>query len=271
MVEPVSLSRIRHRRLGLRAFSSLAALALVSALAGLTDVSTAGAQSGTAACEQLGGNVQSGNVCHFRVESHFSVLEVRYGIDYPDGQAVIDFITHERDAVLNAASVPGAILPTVLAILFSSYSSGQPLRVVPSFAQPVPGAQSYGEPWQGTQSMVLRILMRREGAPVGVSFKSFTFDHNQNRPVTFENLFAPGTNPIDAIYPIVAAEYERLENFRHFKIPPDVGRDPARYQNFAITDDAVIFFFNQGEFGLPTEAGFHTVEVARARIPPLQL
>jgi len=30
-------------------------------------------------------------------------------------------------------------------------------------------------------------------------------------------------------------------------IPPSVGLDPNKYQNFALTDDAVLFFFSQGE------------------------
>ena len=30
-------------------------------------------------------------------------------------------------------------------------------------------------------------------------------------------------------------------------IPPTEGLDPANYQNFALTDDSVIFFFSQGE------------------------
>lgn len=265
-IGPGSLSRIRHKvSLRRRAYPFLAALALMSALAGFGVVRAQ--PGGSAECEALGGGVQSGNICHFYSEDDFSVLDVRYGIDYPDRQAVVDFIKHERDATLSAARAPGALLPTNLYVTFTTYRSHQPLRVT----DPLPGAQSYGQPWQGTQSMVLRIFTRREGAPVGVSFKSFTFDHDQNRPVTFENLFAPGTNPIDAIYPIVAAEFEKLLFYNGFKIPPEVGRDPAQYQTFAVTDDALIFFFNQGAFGASTENGFKTVYVARSRIPPLQV
>jgi len=46
--------------------------------------------------------------------------------------------------------------------------------------------------------------------------------------------------------------------------------DPARYQNFAITDDAVIFYFGRGEL-LPSYAGATSVSVPRAAIPPLRV
>ena len=78
---------------------------------------------------------------------------------------------------------------------------------------------------------------------MGTRYKSFTFDYDKNRPVTFANLFAPGPNPIDSIYPVVAEDLARTPE-RNFRLSPTVGRDPAHYQNFAITDDAVIFFFD---------------------------
>ena len=40
------------------------------------------------------------------------------------------------------------------------------------------------------------------------------------------------------------------------------------YQNFAITDDALIFYFAQGEL-LPSFAGATQVQVPRNAIPPL--
>ena len=37
-------------------------------------------------------------------------------------------------------------------------------------------------------------------------------------------------------------------------ISPAAGLDPSKYQNFAITNDAIIFFFSQGDL-LPEAAG----------------
>jgi hypothetical protein len=236
---------------------SVAASALI-ALAGLTNVAVAGALSG---CAELGGNVQSGNVCHVYVDTPAYSIDLRFGTDYPDDQPVTDYIIQNRDQVINAAQAPGAQnLPYMMSVTSETYSSGQPTRTIPE----------YGQSWHGTQSLVLKNYQSVEGAPVGTRNKSFTFDFDQNRPVTFENLFAPGTNPIDSIYPVVAADLARQQISRHFQLSPAVGRDPAHYQNFAITDDTVIFFFDTGEF-VPAEAGYMSTPVSRVNLPPLQL
>jgi hypothetical protein len=236
----------------------LAASALIGALAGLTDVAIAGAHSG---CAELGGNVQSGNVCHAYADTPGYTIDLSFGTDYPDDQPVTDYLSQNRDQIVNAAQAPGARnLPYMMNVTSETYTSGQPTRTT----------RDYGQPWHGTQSLVLRNFQSVEGAPVGTKYKTFTFDFDQNRPVTFGNLFAPGTSPMDSIYPAVAADLARQQIDRHFQLPPSVGRDPAHYQNFAITDDTVIFFFDTGEF-LPAEAGYLVTPVSRASLPPLQL
>ncbi len=239
----------------------LAAWTLIGALAGLTDVAVAGAQSG---CADLGGNIQSGNICHASLSTPAYIVDLRFSTDYVDGQPVTDYLTQERDRVVNAAQMPSAQnLPYKLYVAFDSYSSGQ--RLSTNQAE-----LGYGEPPHGTQSMVLKVWPTVDGVPLPTTFKSFTYDLNQNRPVTFENLFAPGTNPMDAIYPAVAADLERQQYALNFKLAPDVGRDPAHYQNFAITDDAVIFYFGEGEI-MTREAGTLRATVPRAALPPLQI
>jgi hypothetical protein len=237
---------------------SVVAAALIGALPFFTDMGVAGAQS---ACADLGGNVQSGNVCHVYIDAPAYSIDLRFGTDYPDDQPVTDYLIQNRDHVVNAAQAPGAPnLPYLMSVTSETYSSGQPTRTTPD----------YGRPWRGTQSLVLKNFLSIDGEPVGTRYKSFTFDFDQNRPVTFDNLFVPGTNPMDSIYPAVAADLARQQIARHFQLSPDVGRDPAHYQNFAITDDTVIFFFDSGEF-FPAEAGFSFTPVSRANLPPLQL
>ena len=51
-------------------------------------------------------------------------------------------------------------------------------------------------------------------------------------------------------------------------IPPAVGLDPANYQNFAITNDGVIFYFSQGTL-LAESAGATQVLVPRSVIDPM--
>ena len=48
------------------------------------------------------------------------------------------------------------------------------------------------------------------------------------------------------------------------------GMDPAHYQNFAITDDSLIFFFGRAEM-LPSYAGESSVALPRDALPPLQV
>jgi hypothetical protein len=237
---------------------SVIATVLIGALAGFTDMAVVSAQSG---CAEVGGNVQSGNVCHFYVDTPAYSIDLRFGTDYPDDQPVTDYLVQNRDYVVNAAQAPGARnLPYMMSVTSQTYSSGQPTRTT----------AEYGQPWHGTQSLVLKNFLSVDGAPVGIRYKTFTFDFDENRPVTFDNLFVPGTNPIDSIYPAVAADLARQQIARHFQLSPQVGRDPAHYQNFAITDDTVIFFFDSGEF-FPAEAGFSFTPVSRANLPLLRL
>lgn len=240
---------------------ALAASALIGALAGLTNVGLPGvATAGTSGCNQLGGNVQSGAICRFNAADPSYTISLKFGTDYPDDQPVADYISRQRDEVVNAARVPGAKqLPYELAVNSTSYRSGTPTRTIPE----------YGRPWHGTASLVLTIYKDLGGEGL-TKYKAFTFDYDKNRPVTFDNLFAPGINPMDSLYPAIADELGRQFAERHFKLEPSVGRDPSHYQNFAITDDTVIFFFNTKEF-LPQEAGFFYAPVARTKLPPLQL
>jgi hypothetical protein len=239
----------------------LAASIPICALAGLTNVAVAAAQSG---CADLGGNIQSGNICRTYTSTPAYIVDVRFNTDYVDGQPVTDYLTQERDRIVNAAQMPSAQnLPYKLYVGFEFYGSGQ--RLSTNQAE-----LGYGEPPDGTQSLVLKVSRTVDGVPLETTFKCFTYDLNQNRPVTFENLFAPGTNPMDAIYPAVAADLERQQYARRFKYAPGVGRNPDHYQNFAITDDAVIFYFCEGEI-MTKEAGTLHATVPRAALPPLQI
>jgi hypothetical protein len=89
------------------------------------------------------------------------------------------------------------------------------------------------------------------------------------KPVTFDTLFAPEANAVNAIFPIVQRDLERQTGLTGVIATAD-GLDPSHYQNFAVTNDAVIFFFSQGEL-LPSDAGATSASVPRSALPPLQL
>jgi hypothetical protein len=241
----------------------LAVVALVGALTAVVDVAEAGARSG---CPDVGGNIQSGNVCHVNVTTPTYVVDFRFPTDYVDQQAVTDFLTQERNHLVGLAQTPGAKrLPYDLYVTWELFNSG-------SLETTTRQGLGYGQPPHGTQSVVLTVFADAEGAgqPGSNRLKTFTYDLNQNRPVTFGNLFAPGINPIDKIYPAVATDLARQQKARDFHLSPTVGRDPAHYQNFAVTDDAVIFFFSAGEF-FTVEAGDARTVIPRVLLPPLQI
>lgn len=257
-VDPESLTTDCLVRKMMRTLS-LAAAALIGAATGVAGLPAAAA-AGQAGCNQLGGYIQSGNICHVHADTPAYVIDLRWGTDYPDDQPVTDYLMQNRDRLVNAAQrARPQYLPYQMTVTSDTHRSGQPPHTIPE----------YGQPWHGTQSLVLADFQKTDSF-AGTKYKSFTFDFDKNRPVTFDNLFVPGTNPMDSIYPAVKTELERQFVVRNFHFPPSVGRDPAHYQNFAITDQTVIFFFDMGEF-MPTEAGYFFAPVSRANLPPLQL
>jgi hypothetical protein len=247
---------MRRRRL-------LAAVTLVGALTAVVDAAEAGARSG---CPDVGGNIQSGNVCHVNATTPTYVVDLRFPTDYVDQRPVTDFLTQERNRVVGMAQTPGAKrLPYQLYVTWELFNSG-------SLQTTNRQGLGYGQPPHGTQSVVLTEFFDAEGAgqPGSNKLKTFTYDLNQNRPVTLGSLFAPGTNPIDKIYAAVATDLGRQQKARDFHLSSSVGHDPAHYQNFAVTDDTVIFFFDAGEL-FTAEAGDARTEIPRALLPPLQI
>lgn len=165
-------------------------------------------------------------------------------LDYPDEQAVVDYLVATRDGFINVAQNPDARnLPYEMDVTAESFSSQQ------------------------TRSLVLTLFQNVGSAHPTTWYKAFTYDLERGRPVTFDTLFAPDANPLGAIFPIVARD---LGGQTGLPVFPGEGLDPGHYQNFAITDDAVIFFFGRAEM-LPSYAGATSVSVPRNAIPPLQL
>jgi hypothetical protein len=260
----------------LRALGATAAVSAV-AIFGVSAISSADAPAlgGPAvdACRDLGGNVQSGTICHVIAQTDAYSIDMRFGVDYPDGQAVADYVRRLHDDFVNTAQAPGAKnLPYQMFVGLQTFKSGQPLRVVPSLGQQFPDAQTYGQPWRGTESMVLKVYERLDvySMTPRSRFKTFTFDDDKNRALTFADLFPADSKPEQAVYPYVKADLERQQLARHFTLSPKDGLDPGFYQNFAITDDALLIFIDQGRL-VPDEAGDMRVDVPRNGIPPLQI
>lgn len=220
---------------------SLAGL-LAAALLGTPTIAVANAQTD---CAALGGAVETGNVCHITATTPTYTMDVKFPTGYPDEQAVVDYLTQNRDGFVNVAQPGSRNLPYEMDVTSQTFASAQ------------------------TQSVVLKLFQDVGGAHPTTWYKAFTYDAGQRKPVTFDTLFAPGSKPLAAIFPIVQRELERQTGLTGVISTGD-GMDPSHYQNFAITDDAVIFFFGQGEL-LPSDAGATSASVPRNALPPLTL
>ncbi len=203
---------------------------------------TAGVQS---ACDKLAGTVGADKTCHVQAATPTYKIDFRFPVDYPDQQSLTDFLTQRRDEFVDwvAKSRPMEI-PYELDVIGEAYHSGTPTS--------------------GTQSLVLTI-----GSDTGVhpvtTYKAFNYDVGKHAPITFDTLFKPGSAPLDVLNPIVQRELDKHGGGNPV-FATDIG--PDVYQNFAITDDTVNFFFDQ-DWLLPHEQGPLEVDVPRGELAPL--
>jgi hypothetical protein len=183
--------------------------------------------------------------CQIQATDPAYSLDISYPVNYPDVQPVADYVKQTRDGFLNVANMPGPRdMPYELDTTATEYNSAVPPR--------------------GTQSLVFKTYQDVGGAHPQTFYKSFNWDQSYRKPITIDNLFRDGTQPFPVILPIVQSELQKQWG-QPVAIAPDVGLDPTKYQNFAITDDAIIFFFSQGEL-LPEAAGALQVSVPRGPI-----
>lgn len=196
-------------------------------------------------CGALGGVVADG-LCRVTENQPAFTVNAEFPLDYPDEHVVVDYLKETRDGLVSAAEGPGARnLPYELNVSAESLRSAQ------------------------TRSVVLTLFENVGSAHPTTWYKTFTYDVARGKQVTFDTLFAPDSAPLQIIFPIVQRELESKSGLAG-SISEDDGLDPEHYQNFAVTDDAVTFYFGRAEL-LPSYAGATSVSIPRDRIPPLQL
>ncbi|KGI67629.1 DUF3298 and DUF4163 domain-containing protein [Mycolicibacterium rufum] len=201
-----------------------AALLAAGVLAGWGATPAAAAQP---ACTDLGGTVDAEQTCHVHIDNPTYTVDYSFPADYPDQQALIAYLTQTRDGFVNVAEMPGSWnLPYVLDGKGTGYRTG-----------PDDG---------GTRSVVFEVYENVGGAHPQTWYKAFNWDVVKKAPITFDSLFKPGTRPLDVIFPIVQSEVSRQLGVDSPIAAAD-GLDPSKYQEFALTDDSIIFFFGQGE------------------------
>ena len=208
--------------------------------------STAVAQA-QSPCSDMNGSLDK-NVCHVHATTDTYTFDATFPVDYANMAPMIDYLTQTRDGFINVSQMPGSRnLPYELDAHAVEYHSGTPPH--------------------GTQSVVFKIFQDVGGAHPVTWYKAFNYNLDSGQPITLDTLFKPGSNPLTVIFPIVQRELAR-QTGQPVSISQGDGMDPSHYQNFAITDDEVIFFFSQGEL-LPSVAGTNEVHVPRSAIGPL--
>ena len=202
----------------------VAAILAAGVLASVPGASPVAAQT---ACADLRGTVGADGICTVHTANSTYTLDIAFPNDYPDQQALTGYLTQTRDGFVNVSEMPGSYnLPYELDAKGVGYRSGPPTG--------------------GTQSVVLTMWQNVGGAHPQTWYKTFNWDVGKKAPITFDTLFKPGTKPLDVIYPAVEQYLQKQQGLID-GIPASVGLDPAKYQNFALTDDALLFFFGQGE------------------------
>ena len=223
----------------------LAALVAACLVAGVTGSGVAVAQS---PCGDLRGAVGPDGICRVHVQNASYSLDFSFPNDYPDPQPLVAYLTQARDGFVNVAEDPDANnLPYELDAQGAGYRSGLPFI--------------------GTRSVVFTVWQNVGGAHPQTFYQAFNWDAARNASITFDTLFKPGTKPLDVIYPEVNRYLEKQQGMSD-PVSQGAGLDPANYQNFALTDDELIFFFSQGE--LFAEAGGPVqASVPRAMVAPM--
>lgn len=218
---------------------------LAAGLLGCSFPVAAGAQT---ACDTLGGTVDEDQFCQVHTETPTYLLDMAFPVSYPDQRALTDYLTQTRDGFVNVSEMPGSRnLPYALDARATEYQSGNATT--------------------GTRSVVFEVYQNVGGAHPSTWYQAFNYDLAAQAPITYDTLFRPDSEPLEVVYPVVQRELQRQTGIDQPILPED-GLNPANYQNFALTDDAVIFFFSQGEL-LPHAAGVTQASVPRTALAHL--
>lgn len=211
-------------------------------LAGQFGTGTASAQS---SCDALGGVVSPDQTCHVRDAAAGYTADLSFPLDYPDDQLLGEYVIALRDDFAEfAQSPPAHDWSYTLTATSTTYRSG-------------------GGP--DTQSVVLTMSQDANPHPIAW-YKAFNYDLRTQTPITLNTLFTPGTKPPEIIIPAVRRELEK--RWQSDVLASMLGPvEDATFQNFALTDDAVIFFIGQGQL-LGHPEGPLEVSVPRTELAP---
>jgi hypothetical protein len=236
-------------------------------------------------CADLkGGN--TGRTCEIQTADAGYNVDISIPLDYPDQKSIADYIAQTRDGFLNVAK------------------SGTP-RDTPYELNIKPTEYSSAVPPRGTEAVVFKVYQNVGGAHPQTMFKAFNWDQSYRKAIVWTAAPDDKNNtplwrvddPLKVVAPIVQADLQKqlappppaappaqpgqpaatttsAPTSPPVAAPPPVAISPAalynpnNYQNFAVVNDGVIFFFDQGIL-LPEAAGALQVLVPRSAIDPM--
>jgi hypothetical protein len=229
-------------------------------------------------CADLKG-VNTGGACQIQLADAGYNVDISFPTTYPDQKSVADYITQTRDGFLNVAkSGAPRDTPYELNITSTDYNSAVPPR--------------------GTQTTVLKVYQNVGAAHPQTMFKAFNWDQSYRKPIVYDTAGDDKKtplwrldDPLKTVAPIVQAELQKqmappapvappAQPGQPVTTPPPAPAapplaiapralyNPQNYQDFAVTNDGVIFFFSQGQL-LPEAAGATQVLVPRSAIDPM--
>jgi len=174
---------------------------------------------------------------------------MKFPVDYPDQQAVGAYLKRERDDLVDyAKKYPPAGIPAtyVLDIKGTEYHSGTTDS--------------------GTRSLVFdadnNTGVAHQGHP-DTNYQVFNYDLSKRAPITIDTLFTPGVDPVAVLSEVAESKLEK--HFGSQVVPALRDAGLKAYENFAITDDSVLFYFGESQL-LVSNMGPYQVAVPRSRL-----
>ncbi|KAA0112395.1 RsiV family protein [Mycolicibacterium sp. P1-5] len=235
-------------------------------------------------CADLKG-ANTGSSCEIQLSDPAYSVDISIPLDYPDQKSVADYVSQARDAFINTAkSGAPSSTPAKLSIKPAEYNSAVPPR--------------------GTQAVVFTVNQNVGGTQQPTTYKAFNWDQSYRKAITYtaapdDKLNTPlwrVDDPLKTVAPIVQSQLQQQLAPPPPAAPPTPPAQPgqpvtttptstpppptplpfvptalynaANYQNFAVVNDGVMFFFDQGTL-LPASAGALHVLVPRSAIDPM--
>ncbi|WP_371750677.1 RsiV family protein [Mycobacteroides sp. LB1] len=260
---------------------SVSVLATVAAIFGSAGVAVAAPHD---YCADLKGS-NTGKTCEIRLSDTGYSVDITIPLNYPDQKPIAEYVAKTRDAFLNTAKSGAArSTPSQLSIKPTEYTSAIPPR--------------------GTQTVVFKVYQNAGSGQPQTTYKAYNWDQSYRKAILYTAAADDKENvplwrvddPLKTVAPVVQAQLQQqlappvapptptttsgqptTTTSATTTTPPPPPPlpfspaslyNPANYQNFAVLNDGVMFFFDQGAI-LPDSYGALQVLVPRSAIDPM--